>query len=46
MSLDEKQKTFIGYLLDLAREGKEDRGALAALRSGLGREPGEMARVH
>lgn len=31
MSLDERQKTFIGYLLNLA--GKEDRGALADLRS-------------
>lgn len=46
MNLDEKQKKFIGYLLNLAKEGQEDRGALADLRSGLGREPGEMARVH
>lgn len=46
MSLDEKQKKFIVYLMDLAKEGHEDRGALADLRSGLGREPGEMARVH
>ena len=46
MSLDEKQNKFIGYLLNLAKEGKEDRGALADLRSGLGRKPGEMARVH
>ncbi|MBT9168307.1 MAG: CRISPR-associated protein Cse2 [Syntrophomonadaceae bacterium] len=46
MSLDEKQKAFVGYLLNLAKEGQEDRGALADLRSGLGREPGEMARVH
>ena len=46
MSLDEKQKSFIGYLLNLAKEGQEDRGALADLRSGLGKEPGEMARVH
>lgn len=46
MSLDEKQKTFIGYLLSLAKEGNVDRGALADLRSGLGKEPGEMARVH
>lgn len=46
MSLDERQKKFIGYLLSLAKEGKEDRGALADLRSGLGKEPGEMARVH
>lgn len=46
MSLDEKKKKFIGYLMSLAQEGHEDRGALADLRSGLGREPGEMARVH
>ena len=46
MSLDGRQKKFIGYLLNLAQEGKEDRGALADLRSGLGKEPGEMARVH
>ncbi len=46
MSLDDKQKAFIGYLLSLAKEGKEDRGALADLRSGLGKDPGEIARVH
>lgn len=46
MSLDETQKMFIGYLLNLAREGEEDRGALADLRSGLGKEPGQMAHVH
>lgn len=46
MSLDDRQKEFIGYLLSLAKEGQEDRGALADLRSGLGKEPGEMARVH
>jgi CRISPR system Cascade subunit CasB len=46
MRLDERQKSFIGYLRNLAKEGKEDRGALADLRSGLGKEPGEMARVH
>lgn len=46
MSPDERQKTFISYLLNLAKEGHEDRGALADLRSGLGKEPGEMARVH
>ncbi len=46
MSLDDRQKTFIGYLLNLAKEGQEDRGALAELRSGLGKEPGQMARVH
>ncbi len=46
MSLDETEKKFIGYLMSLAKEGHEDRGALADLRSGLGRVPGEMARVH
>jgi CRISPR system Cascade subunit CasB len=46
MSLDENQKTFIGYLLNLAKEGHENRGALADLRSGLGKKPGEMARVY
>ncbi len=46
MNLDERQRTFIGGLLNLAKEGKEDRGALADLRSGLGKKPGEMARVH
>ncbi len=46
MSLDERQKTFIGYLLSLAQQGREDRGALADLRSGLGKEPGGMGRVH
>jgi CRISPR system Cascade subunit CasB len=46
MNLDTGQKKFIGYLLSLAKEGQEDRGALADLRSGLGKEPGEMARVH
>jgi CRISPR system Cascade subunit CasB len=46
MSLNEKQKSFVGYLLNLAKEGQEDRGSLADLRSGLGKNPGEMARVH
>lgn len=46
MSLVDRQKGFIGYLLNLAGEGKENRGALADLRSGLGKKPGEMARVH
>jgi len=46
MKLDDRQKAFIVRLLSLAKEGQEDRGALADLRSGLGKEPGEMARVH
>ncbi len=44
MSLNDRQNKFIGNLLRLAED--EDRGALADLRSGLGKEPGEMARVH
>ena len=46
MSLGEKQKNFIGYLLGMAEDDRDNRGALADLRSGLGRNPGEMARVH
>ena len=46
MSLDEGQKRFIGYLLSLAEKDKENRGALAELRSGLGKSPGKMAKVH
>ncbi len=46
MSLSDRQRQFIGYLLSLAEEGQEDRGALAELRSGLGKEPGAMAQVH
>ncbi len=46
MRLDQTQKRFIGYMLNLAKEGDEDRGALAELRSGLGKEPGGMSRVH
>jgi CRISPR system Cascade subunit CasB len=46
MSLDKNEKMFVGSLLSLAKEGNEDRGALADLRSGLGKQPGEMARVH
>lgn len=42
----ETRSKFVGYLLSLAKEGQEDRGALADLRSGLGIEPGQMARVH
>jgi len=46
MKLQDRQKDFIGYLLNLAKEGEEDRGALAELRSGLGKDPCRMARVH
>jgi CRISPR type I-E/ECOLI-associated protein CasB/Cse2 len=46
MGLDERQKLFIGYLCSLAKKGQEDRGALADLRSGLGKRPEEMARIH
>jgi CRISPR system Cascade subunit CasB len=44
--LKEKKKKFIGYLLQISEPGKENRAALADLRSGLGKKPGEMARVH
>lgn len=43
---NETRKKFVGDLLELATEGNEKRGALADLRSGLGKEPGQMARVH
>ncbi|MDD5219469.1 MAG: type I-E CRISPR-associated protein Cse2/CasB [Candidatus Bipolaricaulis sp.] len=46
MNLDDAQRAFVGNLLRLAEEGNENRGALADLRSGLGRQPGAMARVH
>lgn len=46
MKLDDRQKAFIGYLLNLAKVGQEKRGALADLRTGLGKEPSKMARVH
>lgn len=46
MSLDGNPKSFIGYLRSLAKEEQWNRGALADLRSGLGRGYGEMARVH
>jgi len=44
--LDDRMKRFIGYLHRLTQEGREDRGALADLRSGLGRAPGEAPRMH
>ena len=46
MSLNDGERRFIGHLLGLAKAGNEDRGALADLRSGLGKEPGQMAQVH
>jgi len=39
-----KGERFISYLEDLARN--EDRAALAALRRGLGKRPGEAAETH
>jgi CRISPR system Cascade subunit CasB len=44
--VEERRKAFVGFLLSLAQEGREDRGALAALRSGLARAPGEAHRTH
>jgi len=46
MSLDARQTAFVGSLLRFAEPGNEDRGALADLRSGLGRKTSDMARVH
>lgn len=46
MKLNDSEKAFIGYLLNLAKDSQEQRGALADLRSGLGKEPSKMARVH
>ncbi len=46
MALDSRQREFIGYLLSHADVGNENLGALADLRSGLGKKPGEMGRVH
>ena len=46
MLLEPGQERFMAYLFDLAREGHENRGALAELRSGLGKKPGDMMRVH
>jgi len=46
MSLNATQRAFVGNLLRFAEVGNEDRGALADLRSGLGKNPGDMARVH
>lgn len=40
---DENNQALISYLLDLKK--KENRGALAALRSGLGKKPGESTRM-
>jgi len=42
----ERSKDFVGHLLGLAQPGREDRAALAALRSGLGQKPGASARMH
>lgn len=44
--LDERIGRFVGYLRSLATPGNENRGALADLRSGLGRQPGEAPRMH
>jgi CRISPR system Cascade subunit CasB len=43
---DERIRTYVGHLLGLAEEGRENRGALADLRSGLGRPPAEAPRMH
>jgi len=44
--LDTRINTFAGYLRSLAEPGRENRSALADLRSGLGKQPGEAPRMH
>ncbi len=44
--MDVRIEEFINYLKTLAREGKEDRGALADLRSGLRVGPGQAPRMY
>lgn len=43
---NERIKKFIGHLRKLGAENSPDRGALAELRSGLGKKPGSAARMH
>jgi CRISPR type I-E-associated protein CasB/Cse2 len=42
---DGRIREFVGYLRSLTREGQEDRGALADLRSGLAFVPGHAPRT-
>jgi CRISPR system Cascade subunit CasB len=41
----DRARKFINYLLSLVREGADDRGALADLRSGLAFDPGQAPRM-
>lgn len=43
---DERTKKFVNHLRALARDDNPDRGALADLRSGLGKPPGHAPRMH
>ena len=43
---NERISKFVNYLRSLAREDSTDRGALADLRTGLGKPPGQAPRMH
>ena len=43
MSTTQEETPLVNFLLDLER--RQDRGALAALRSGIGKRPGEASRM-
>lgn len=42
----ERERRFVNHLVQLTDPGREDRAALAALRRGLGKPPGEAAEMH
>jgi len=44
--VDERTKAFVAHLLALAQPARENRAALAALRSGLGVPPGAAPRMY
>lgn len=44
--MDDRIEKFINYLRSLVREGREKRGALSDLRSGLRTAPGQAPRMH
>jgi len=46
MSLSQGQTAFVQSLINFANNDNLNREALANMRSGLGKKPGEMARVH
>ena len=46
METEGRIREFVTYMRSLARDGRENRGALADLRSGLATEPGQAPRMH